>query len=108
MTIEQAQQFLDRHERAKANSPAFVPVEVEGRVMDADKFFDLLRRRGVSENTAAMYTDWAVEEYCALLRTARLTVRPTERAVYCSDGCLEWVEYEPVEDEWPQEERYED
>lgn len=77
MTVDQAQRFLARHKRAKASndSPAFVPVEVGDEIVDAVDFYRLLRHQGTSENTAALHTDWAVEDYCFNLRTARLTVR---------------------------------
>jgi hypothetical protein len=83
MTVDQAQRFLARHKRAKASndSPAFVPVEVGNEIVDAVDFYRLLRHQGTSENTAALHTDWAVEEYCARLHTARLTVRRAEEVM---------------------------
>lgn len=83
MTVDQAQRFLARHKRAKASndSPAFVPVEVGDEIVDAVDFYRSLRHQGTSESTAALHTDWAVEEYCALLHTARLTVRRAEEVM---------------------------
>lgn len=77
MTVDQAQRFLARHKRAKASndSPAFVPVEVDDEIVDAVDLYRSLRHQGTSEATAALHTDWAVEDYCFNLRTARLTVR---------------------------------
>lgn len=76
MTVDQAQRFLARHKRARAgNSPGFVPIEVAGKVIDASDYYESLRREGVRESSAALNTDWAVEDYCFNLRTARLTVR---------------------------------
>lgn len=77
MTVDQAQRFLARHKRARAgnSSPGFVPIEVAGKVIDASDYYESLRREGVRESSAALNTDWAVEEYCYRLREARLALR---------------------------------
>jgi hypothetical protein len=42
---------------------------------DAAKRARELREKENAEALAALHTDWAVEDYCFNLRTARLTVR---------------------------------